>query len=68
MAKIVALQAPRFARVVVPARQRICLVKAKVDYVASASDAHVLQLPLKQELTAAEVKKVFGFSDALKDK
>ncbi|KAL3141930.1 hypothetical protein ABBQ32_004581 [Trebouxia sp. C0010 RCD-2024] len=62
------LRAPRSATVLVPAKQRICLVHAKVDYVASASDAHVLQLPLKQELTAAEVKKVFGFSNALKEK
>ena len=65
---VFALQASRPARVVVPAKQRTCLVSAKVDYVASASDAHVLQQPLKQELTAVEVKKVFGFSNALKEK
>lgn len=67
-AQIFTLQVSRSAKVVVPAKQRTFLVNAKVDYVASASDAHVLQQPLKQELTAVEVKKVFGFSNALKEK
>lgn len=62
------MQAFRPAKRTAPARQHTSLVRAKADYVATASDAHVLQQPLKQELTAVEVKRVFGFSSALKEK
>ena len=43
-------------------------VAAKTDYAATAADASVLQQPLKNELTAVEIKHVFGYSNALKDR
>lgn len=49
-------------------KQRLCIVHAKTDYAATASDANVLQQPLKQELTANDVKHVFGYSNSLKEK
>ncbi|KAL0030347.1 hypothetical protein WJX77_011206 [Trebouxia sp. C0004] len=59
---------PRFVRQRRLPRQHVCLTFAKTDYAATASDANVLQQPLKQELTSAEVKHVFGYSSALKEK
>lgn len=55
------------AKKALPARQHVRYVTAKADYAATASDANVLQQPLKQELTANEVKHVFGYSKSLKE-
>ena len=49
-------------------QQRQLLTQAASDYVATASDASVLQRPLKEELHQHEVRKVFGFASNLKDK
>jgi len=62
------LQIPCFVRQRRLPRQHVCRTFAKTDYAATASDANVLQQPLKQELTSAEVKHVFGYSSALKEK
>lgn len=51
-----------------PSRRAPLEVAAKTDYAATASDANVLRQPLKNELTAGEVKHVFGYSNALKEK
>ena len=42
--------------------------KLQQDYAATASDAGVLQRPLKEELKPAEVKKVFGYPRNLRDR
>ena len=62
------LQAVRAVKQQQRLKQRVCVVHAKTDYAATASDANVLQQPLKQELTANDVKHVFGYSNALKEK
>ena len=49
-------------------QQKQLLTQAASDYVATASDASVLQRPLKEELHHHEVRKVFGFASTLKDK
>ncbi|KAK9813845.1 hypothetical protein WJX73_001529 [Symbiochloris irregularis] len=42
--------------------------KLQQDYAATASDAHVLQRPIKEQLQAHEVKNVFGFPRDLRDR
>lgn len=49
-------------------QQKQLFTQAASDYVATASDASVLQRPLKEELHQHEVRKVFGFASNLKDK
>lgn len=44
------------------------LTKLHQDYAATASDAGVLQRPLKEELRPGDVRKVFGFPRNLRDR